>query len=1111
MPPAASEESSRQNTRLPGDNSEPSQDPIRLNQEQDSSGKSKKKGKNGSKGKDKGVKPAAQASLDELAQPSPPSQSEPSSYPNNAFTRPANNVVVSPVLEALSSLGNNPENETAYRTGAWAKSIPFGKSPPNDVVDTGFASSPLSFPNNAERGGFGHVSSSASPPTARPRPMSYGNGQLSITHSRHQSVDQKRHSMGGQFQSQPPLPHLPQAHFYGAPEIDLPSFPAANKLATDKNHSFCAFDSIPGPPFKAGRMGGKVLVVGTDGGLDVLAIEDHKTRLIGKITGLNGRVLDAKLLPYNSQSDPYASSRPHVAVIVHGPVTHKDDGGGSCSAGSEPNEILPGLPGRTPPHERQQSKDEAVYYQTRVEVYSLRTGDHITTLFTTKLVPCFDNFPNLSLYAPAPVGNLKLYASGNYIVVASGISGEVFIYGVIPSAAPNAYQCLAKTWTSVQSRDLRRYSNSSSSTDQDGSQADGSNGAASSDSPIISLSGRWLAVVPPSFSSRAPPLGTVPAHLVQRKVHGLETHIPPSKPAVTCATDSGEGESLFNKVARGVTQELFRGARWMGDQGLQAWNNYWNKDQQSGQNGNLRRTSQFADAQQQGHNLFPPTHGQDTAGMSSSEPDLVSVIDIKKLEDGQETKTSFPGPVATFQAPNGCSFLSFSPNGLMLLTASKKGDVQYVWDLMQIKHCRAAAFLSDDLTVNGNSNTIAPHIRQVSRYARLTTSSIVDVIWTHPTGEKLAIITRKGTVHVFDIPRSAFQWPPFRRARPMPINTQAEDSAAISAGSPQSEESGSANPFTAAMKFVGGKTQPILAAVRVRAPSVGPAFPVVTGFGISSAAGVRGSKAVAAGLSKSVGAATGTVKTLRHVGENRLHLSGFSRDPVASRVTWICTRDECLLGVIESGCFKLYKIKRSAVNHKTRRNQSVIGPKVMEFKLPPYLQNTCGPLQLGFFTDSAVNASWALPSTAPHSSSATKLKSQPLSQAEIETNAPYQPFHTDRRVSLHVFSESGAQAAAPSAGQWVFGNDIPTQKLHVRPLSPSDDEDVLPGQSPGLGEMENLITLGNGSDQVEEVVITTRRKKKHLDPLSATSPGVDDDDGFFEDDCDVLDFARDRV
>jgi hypothetical protein len=309
------------------------------------------------------------------------------------------------------------------------------------------------------------------------------------------------------------------------------------------------------------------------------------------------------------------------------------------------------------------------------------------------------------------------------------------------------------------------------------------------------------------------------------------------------------------------------------------------------------------------------------------------------------------------------------------------------------------------------------------------------------------------------------------------------------------------------MKLVGGTTQPILAAVRGRAPSVGTS---VSGFGISSAAGVSG-KAVAAGLSKSVGAATGTVNTLRHAGENRLHLAGFSRDAAASRVTWISSRDECLLGVVDNGLFKLYKIKRNLDSPKARRNQPVIVGKVMEFKLPSYMQRPCGPLHLGFFMDSTVTASWALLSSALYSSSATKLKSQPLSQAEIETNAPYQPFHTDRRVTVRVFlgTEEGDSVAAPSTSQWVFGNDIPTQKLHVRPLHQSDDEEVS-GQITGVGEMENLIRLGNGGDQVEEVVITTRRKKRYSDPNLAVPLG-EDGDGFFEDDCDVLDFARDRV
>ena len=1023
------------------------------------------------------------------------------------------------MLEALGTLNIHQENDTVFRTGAWAKSIPFGKSPPNGSPEPGFASgSPHSVPNSVPNSvpsavGYSafdhHGPSSASPPPTT-RPMSYGSGPASGTPSHRLSGDRsKRHSAGAPYQNQPPPPHMPQAHFYGAPDIDIPSPSPAGRPLDDDQYSFCAWDSISGVPPKAARFGGKVILAGTDGALEVLAVENQGTRLIGKLSGLNGRVLDAKLLSTTSHADPYASSRPHVAVVLHGPVPQKDESAEGSSAGSEPNEILPGLPGKSAAGEKPHREG---YYQTQVEVYSLRTGEHIATLFQSIPVPSFESYPNLSLLAPGPVGNLRLYASGPYVVVASGTSGEVFIFGVIPSASLNAYQCLGKTWTSIQTRESRRYSTSSSSTDQDGSQYDSGNGRAS-ENPILSVGGRWLAVVPPSSTVRTPPVGAVPTQLVNRKIYGLDTHIPPSKPAVNCAVDCGEGESLLDKVARGVTQELFRGARWMGDQGIQAWNHYWNKDQQQSQSGAARRSSAFSEGQQ-GFHLFPPTHGQDTSGGSSSEPDIVCILDMKRLEEGQEAKMAFPGLVAAFQPPNGCSFLSFSPNGLMLLTSSRKGDVHHVWDLMHIKHCRASVFLSEE---PGASTQTSPHVRQVARYARLTASSVVDVIWTYPTGERLGIVTRKGTVHVFDVPRSAFQWPPPRRAR---TNANPSKSEPNHVATP-SVESGSRSPFAAAMKFVGGKTQPIITAVRGRTPSVGSTFPAVSGFGLSSAAGAGG-KAVAAGLSKSVGAATGTVNTLRHVGGNRLHMSGFSRDPAPSRAAWVSIRGECFLAVMDAGVLRVHKIKRNTDRSKTRRNQPVIAGKVMELKLPPNLRSLCGPLQISPATDSPVTTFWALPSTLPHSSShAAKLQSQPLSQAEIETNAPYQPFHTDRRVTISVYlndagDEAGEVSAASPSSLWVFGGPIPTRRLPPRSAQePSDEDDAVGEADVPAGEMENVISLGSGSDHqhVEEIVITTRRKKKkkRAHPHSDTGVPSPDEDGFFEDDCDVLDFARDRV
>ncbi|RAK74811.1 uncharacterized protein BO72DRAFT_383837 [Aspergillus fijiensis CBS 313.89] len=1094
MPPAASDDLFRQQSRSSGDTIPP-EDNNRSNLEHEIGGKSKKKGKSGSKAKAKAAKAAAKSSPGDLEELSPPLLAEPSSCPNPTLEPPTSHNIVSPVLDALDSLGDSPENDVTYRTDTWAKSIPFGKSPPNDVTDGEFASgSPFGFLTSHDKGGFSQPSSAS--PSSRTRPLSYGHGYSTSNTSRQPSADRhKSNPVSSPFNNQIPLPHLPQAHFYGAPDIELPVSSAQSRPISDGGYSFCAFDTILSQWFKASRIGSNVLLVGTDGALDILAIEDQKTRLVGKLTGLNGRVIEAKLLTSTSANDPNSTSRPHIAVITHGPCSVPDDEGHASSTGSETNEIPAGRPsisgGRI-------NKDELKYYQTRVDVYSLRNGEHITTLLTTPPVQCFGNIPGMPVLAPPPVGNLKLYASGSYVVVASGSSGEVYTYGI------GRYQCLGKIWTSIQSKESRRYSTSSSSTDPDGSQSDSPHGPSNHDNPIISLRGRWLATVPPSTTYRASLRATVPASLLQGKTIGLETRSPPSRPVITCATDVGEGESFFGKVARGVTQELMRGARWMGDQGLQAWNNYWNKEQ--AQSVSSRRSPNLMDFSPQGYNIFPPTHSQETQTASPAEPDLVSVTDLQRLEEGFETKNALFGSMTTFQVPNGCSFLSFSPNGLMLLTVSKKGDVQYVWDLLQAKYCRAGALLSDDPT------SAQPSVRQVARFSRLTASRIIDVVWCPPSGDKLAIITGKPTVHVFDLPRSAFQWPPFRRARPQPTKAPTNDLPAEEL----SDRAAAANPLSAAFKMVGGKTQPILAAVRGRAPSTGAAFNSMSGFTIPSTAGVSG-KAVAAGLSKSMGAAaTGTVKTVntfRHGGEHRLHLSGLSRDPVASRVTWVTSKGMPFLGLLDGGFFRLYRIKRSVSANRNRQLQSAIGEKALEFRLPPIMQTPCGPLTVGTLgAETNVWATLALPSSTARPPASSKLKSQPLSQAEIETNTPYQPFHTDQRVNLFVYSEMNDAETSVPTGQWVFGGSLPTSKLHVRPFSShseDDEDDMMQENHQGFGgEMENLISLGNSTGNIEEVVITTRRKKKSTSAL-ALGNGVDD--GFFEDDCEVLDFARDRV
>ncbi|KAL1956308.1 hypothetical protein VTO42DRAFT_7391 [Malbranchea cinnamomea] len=1055
--------------------------------------KKKKTFKNATRNDNETTKTETTAFIDDLSDPPtmdrPPI--EPSAQAPFVIRSLAHDSYDSPVLEALGTLtGGHNDPDLQTRTGNWARSVPFGKSPPNCPTDgTSMDESPPAFTSIGER-------NSASPPTnpehGKPRPLSYAGGFSPSNSSRQQSTDrQKRCSMSPQYMNQPLPPHMPQRHFYGAPDIDIGTIGQGIRAVPDSGYSFCALDVLPQSLPKSAKFDSNVLLLGFDGSLEILAFENGKSRAIGALEGLGGRVVDAKFLTWTSGKDPFAELRPLIAVTVHGPVLQGDENGDSLS-GSDQVEILPGLPTK---QDKLPKPGEPPQMQTRVQVYSLRTQECVATLFATKPVPIIENFLGLPSAAPSPIGNLRLYASGNHLLVASGTSGEVLVYGAVNLSSSGAFQCFGKVWTGIRPKEVRRVSSSSASTDQDDLHSDSGRTSAQVDTAILSVCGRWLAVVNPS-PTRISLHGIIPSTLTQKRSYGIDAYTPPPRPSVTCAVDSGEGESLLNKVARGVTQELFRGARWLGDQGLQTWNNYWNKDSPMSQAPPHRR---YQPTETHPATMLPPTHAHDNQSTGVNEPDLVSIYDLKLLEDNYDQKLYSPTPIATFQPPGGCSYLSFSPSGLMLLTSNKRGDMQYVWDLMQIQHCRARAFLSEDpSSMTTAANPPAAHVRQVAWYSRMTRSSVLDVIWTAPTGTHLAIVTKKGTVHVHGLPPSAFQWPPLRRL------TAPKPAAAGETGSRDegTEETSTGNPFSAAMKLVGGKTQPILAAVRGRAPSVGAAFAGAGGF--ASSAGVRSGKAVAAGLSKSVEAATNTI---RHAGENRLHLANFARDPAALRVAWFGDENSPQIGVIDGGCLKVYHIRPSTMNGK--QDQPVVGPKVLEIQLPAHAQFCCGSQQPALGSaESNVNGFWSVPSAVAGHSSAGSLKTLPLSQAEIETSAPYQPFHTDRRVNLKVFPLNYTDETCNS-DPWAFGNDIPATKIRHRSVHSDDDDDTSPAdQAIRTGDMENLVSLGSGGDDVEHIVITTRRKKRNA---SKENSAGGDEDGFFEDDCEVLDFARDRV
>jgi hypothetical protein len=153
--------------------------------------------------------------------------------------------------------------------------------------------------------------------------------------------------------------------------------------------------------------------------------------------------------------------------------------------------------------------------------------------------------------------------------------------------------------------------------------------------------------------------------------------------------------------------------------------------------------------------------------------------------------------------------------------------------------------------------------------------------------------------------------------------------------------------------------------------------------------------------------------------------------------------------------------------------------------------------------------------------------SHPLSRAEIETNAPYQPFHSDPRVNLFVHSSgitlserqiSTASVILHAPGtpspheRWVFGNEIPATKLNLH-LSTYEtfDDDGDGGQASQI--YRRTTTEGDGEN--EQIVSTTKPRKGKRGNASASlsggNSGLDDTELDFEDDVEFLDYATDRV
>jgi hypothetical protein len=94
---------------------------------------------------------------------------------------------------------------------------------------------------------------------------------------------------------------------------------------------------------------------------------------------------------------------------------------------------------------------------------------------------------------------------------------------------------------------------------------------------------------------------------------------------------------------------------------------------------------------------------------------------------------------------------------------------------------------------------------------------------------------------------------------------------------------------------------------------------------------------------------------------------------------------------------------------------------------------------------------------------------------------------------------------------WSFGGSIKSTKLNVGPSQPNEDSFYAPSDhlAPPQSAMERVMKVTDRSDDMEQIVVTTRMRKGGR--ADANNAGNTDEEGFFEDDCEVLDFASQRV
>ncbi|KAF8247058.1 hypothetical protein K440DRAFT_644243 [Wilcoxina mikolae CBS 423.85] len=1062
----------------------------------------------------------------------------------------------SPLLSALQ----NPSELIS-------RSIPFptfiAGSSPSSVAPNSLGSA---------SGGVG-LSGGPSPPPSAPASYSSGGGFSAPRQVRGYAGFEEQYSgpygsAGTYYNSTQRYPHgSPNAQLNGGAHLQPGESRFACELATVDELGWTGTNARVAGGNGAG--GDNVVCLGYDGGVDIWRVGRSTVEQIGRLEGLKGSVKGAKILPNPPLNDPLAAYRPLICLTVHSPVIQEP----GSDADNGPTILLevdspystspPSRPETSASHRSSQNGDLASDWQTTVEVWSLSARTRLCKLFTSPLIPIADI--GFGIHAPPPVwGNLRVQVSGDRIVVGVGSSGELYVFGIeagsnggkrgVQTQQTAEWKCLEKVWTSIQYPSGQNFSS-------DGATglglSGGTFGISSVGTPVFSLSDRWLAYCPASTGSFSAG-GEVGVPIVSSSVM---TSAPPSQPAISVAV-SLEDEAFLNRMAREVTQEVIRGAKWAADAGYKKLQSYWNGVPQNGNspphsmpsgmgmsgfaqmNGSMQPGGhpqpsglgqQLRQMQQMGGSQ--PQFQQSYSGQHSHEPRLVSIVDIHK-SSRQETVP----PMATFLPPAGVSFLSFAPGGLSLLTASSKGDLLFIWDLLKVVHhppgsmslghqrsSSASHALDPKAMAAANSDSLGRHVRQIARFTRMTVATIVDVDWSSPRGEKIAVVTERGTAHFYDLPYSALQWPPPRR--PPPSNSM----------SPQTTAAGAA--VSNAVNLFNSSTQPLLTAARrrrSRSSSVG-----------SPGGGMFGSPSTGRrGLSVAV---PGTSPNDPPTGGNKIALPPSVSGVAPGCVKFLTSKERGHVAVLGGGLLRIYELRPGGSGKKGSKTGGVASGNWWEYDIPHV--PVSGEKDFVEFADGKAGGFWGFRShwgrtaTDDDGHSDGGFWKKPLAWAEIETNSASVPWHQERRVKIFVYTLPKVQSqeiirALPAPVNWDPsdessssrpGSPVPTKGMKKRKsksctsspsISPSDPEPLVdiitaPISSPkpqpsaeekwvfGLpieaeriflsdaGGRGDVMFSGEGQQGLEAALREEVHKVEE----------VELQEGFFEEDVEVLDFA----